>query len=328
MESIRSLTEVKGLIRGDPYFELDASLFQLMQDRLPDWADHVEAAWRLQFDKSPNHVWTPQGLEVRPALMGILNVTPDSFSDGGRFLTPGDALQGAMSMLEQGADMIDVGGESSRPFSEPVSMEEEVRRVIPVITGLRSITNLPISIDTMKKGVARKALEAGASMINDISGLRDPEMASLAAEFDVPVVIMHMRGTPKDMQSQVRYDDVVREVVDELNLSAVAAMQQGVKRDRIILDPGIGFGKTARDNLEIINRLREFRCLGYPILLGASRKSFIGKTLGTNEHSRLEGSLAVASMAMCNGADIIRVHDVLETLRTLRMMVAMQNLTI
>lgn len=325
---IEGLVDIRGRSRNDPYFELDCRLFQVLQEQAPEWANLVDQSVRIQHLPLGNRTWTAQDFRSRPTVMGILNVTPDSFSDGGQFIDPVSALKRAESMIEEGVDIIDVGGESTRPFSQSVDCLQEAARVIPAIRDIRSISKVHISIDSMKPEVARKALDAGADMINDVSGLRDPEMLRLAAEADVPVVIMHMRGNPKDMQSGIHFDDVIREVVDELKSMADKAIENGVKREHIILDPGIGFGKTARDNLEIVKRLREFRCLGYPLLVGASRKSFIGRALGTDETGRLAGSLAVATTCMRNGADIIRVHDVQETLRTLRMVDALDSLTI
>ncbi|MDD3399258.1 MAG: dihydropteroate synthase [Candidatus Methanomethylophilaceae archaeon] len=325
---IEGMVELKGRSRNDPYFDLDIRLFQTFQDQCPDWAERIEESVRMQFSPTSNRPWTTRDFRSRPAVMGILNVTPDSFYDGGSYLDPVSALRRAEGMIEEGVDIIDVGGESTRPFSLPVDGKDEASRVVPVIRDVRSTTGLTISVDTSKEEVARKALDAGADMINDVTGLREPGMLALASDADVPVVIMHMRGNPTDMQSGIHYDDVVREVVDELKHSADRAIEHGVKREHIILDPGIGFGKTARDNLEIVKRLRELRCLGFPLMVGASRKSFIGRALGTDDKKRLEGSLTVASTCMRNGADIVRVHDVQETIRALQMTDALESLTI
>jgi dihydropteroate synthase len=255
-------------------------------------------------------------LSSRTHIMGILNVTPDSFSDGGRFHRFEDAVAQGMRMVQEGADIIDVGGESTRPGSDPVTLEEELFRVIPVISLLAQRTEVPVSIDTYKSEVARRALDAGAQMINDISALRfDPEMKKIAGEYQVPVVLMHIKGTPKDMQKDPRYDDVVGEVRGYLQESILIAEQAGMDKERIIIDPGIGFGKRLADNLNILKNLREFSILGCPILIGCSRKSFIGKILDLPVGERLEGSLAALALAVMNGANIVRVHDVKESKR-------------
>ena len=216
-------------------------------------------------------------------------------------------------MAETGADIIDVGGESTRPGSAPVSAEEEIERVVPVIKELRSKINIPISIDTSKPEVARAALEAGAGIINDVTGLADDNMARLAAEKGVPVIIMHMQGNPRTMQDEPDYDDVVDDIIDYFKERIAIAEEHGMARPSIIIDPGIGFGKTLEHNLEIIRRLAEFKILGLPIMVGPSRKSFIGKIQGANADGRLEGSLAAAIVSAMKGADIVRVHDVKET---------------
>jgi dihydropteroate synthase len=255
-------------------------------------------------------------LSSRTHVMGILNVTPDSFSDGGRFHRFEDAVAQGMRMVQEGADIIDVGGESTRPGSDPVTLEEELFRVIPVITALAQKTEVPVSIDTYKSEVARRALDAGAQMINDISALRfDPEMKKIAGQYQVPVALMHIKGTPKDMQKDPHYDDVIAEVGDYLQESMRIAEQAGIDRERIIIDPGIGFGKRLQDNLNILKNLSEFSILGCPILIGCSRKSFIGKILNLPVGERLEGSLAALAVAVMNGANIVRVHDVKESKR-------------
>jgi len=244
-------------------------------------------------------------------LMGILNITPDSFSDGGKFMGAEKALAEARKMIEDGADIIDIGGESSRPGSEPVPAAEEIKRVIPVIERLANETQIPISIDTTKALVARRALLAGASMINDISGLRfDPEMAGVAAEHKVPLCSMHLKGTPKTMQENPIYSDLMGEVLDYLEEGLAIAKKAGILTEKIVVDPGIGFGKTVDDNLTILKRLKELKILGRPILVGLSRKSMIGKVLDLPVEERLEGTAAAAAVAIRNGADIIRVHDV------------------
>lgn len=258
-----------------------------------------------------------------PLTMGILNVTPDSFSDGGSFLDHEVALRQGTKLVDEGADILDIGGESTRPYSQPVDVEEELRRIIPVIEGLSKL-GTPISVDTRKPKVAERALEAGATIINDISGLRDPEMIEVAASADAAVVIMHMLGTPETMQEAPVYQDVVSDIFHYLEGRCEAALEGGIDASRIVVDPGIGFGKSVEDNLTLMRGLREFRCLGHPVLVGASRKGFIGKILDTGIDQRLEGGLAVASVSVMNGADIVRTHDVKETARTLRMASALR----
>jgi len=260
--------------------------------------------------------WRELNPDGRVLIMGILNVTPDSFSDGGRFLSPDAAVKRALIMEKEGADIIDVGGESSRPGAEPVPVEEELRRVIPVLERLRGKLRIPISIDTTKAEVAEAALRAGASIVNDISALRfDPAMASVVAEFGAGLVLMHMLGTPKTMQQDPHYEDVVREVREFLAERALYAQSQGIPREAIAVDPGIGFGKTVEHNLELLRRLPELVELGFPVLVGPSRKSFIGAILGLGVEERLEGTLAACAVAVVRGADILRVHDVREVRR-------------
>jgi dihydropteroate synthase len=249
----------------------------------------------------------------RPYIMAILNVTPDSFSDGGHYFNIDRAVKHAKMMAAEGADIIDIGGESSRPGSEPVLLEKELERVIPVIKALSKEIDIPISIDTYKAEVAKEALNAGASIINDISGLRfDPLMAKVAAEAGCPVIIMHMKGTPRDMQKRPVYKDVVKEITAFFKERISFAVKNGIKKNKIIIDPGIGFGKTVVHNLEIIKRLKEFRKLGVPILIGPSRKSFIGRILNADVDKRLEGTAAAVAIGIANGANIVRVHDVKE----------------
>jgi dihydropteroate synthase len=243
--------------------------------------------------------------------MGILNVTPDSFSDGGLFLKPDRAVARGLELLSQGADIIDIGGESARPGSDPVSLEEERKRVLPVIKELRKKTDRLISIDTTKSGVARAALEAGADIINDISGLRfDPAMISLAAESRVPVIVMHMLGRPKTMQDNPCYDDVVSEVKDFFEERIESLKSRGIAREHIIIDPGIGFGKRQEDNLALLNNLASFQELDRPLLVGTSRKSFLGRILDLEADQRLEGTISSSLLSVINGAHILRVHDV------------------
>lgn len=256
---------------------------------------------------------------ARTLVMGVLNVTPDSFSDGGWFLDPERALTRALDMVEQGADIIDIGGESSRPGSEPVGAEEELARVLPVVEALRRATDAPISVDTTKAQVARRALEAGADIVNDITALGgDPEMAEVVAEQGAGLVLMHMRGKPKTMQQAPHYLDAVGEIEDYLRYRIEGARAAGVDLEQICVDPGIGFGKRLEDNLALIAAGWRLRRLGTPVLLGMSRKSFIG-TL-SNElppSERLEGSLAAAAAGALLGADIVRAHDVGATRRAL-----------
>lgn len=251
--------------------------------------------------------------------MGVLNVTPDSFSDGGLYLNPERALEQARRMAEEGADLIDVGGESTRPGAEPVSPDEELRRVLPVIERLRTEVSLPISIDTTKAVVAAAALEAGAEIVNDVSaGTADPEMLPLIGRFGVGVIFMHRQGDPRSMQIRPRYGDVVAEVRQHLATRMEAALGAGIRWESIAVDPGIGFGKTVTHNLELLANLRTLVGLGVPVVVGVSRKSFLGDVLGLPVHSRTEGTLAASLLAVAEGARIVRVHDVLPTVRALR----------
>jgi len=250
-------------------------------------------------------------LDERTHLMGILNVTPDSFSDGGLYTDPDNAISHGIELASQGADIVDIGGESTRPGSKPLPVDEELRRVIPVIEALSERVEIPISIDTYKSSVAEKAIEAGAEMINDISGLKcDRKVADVAATYDVPVVLMHIRGTPEVMQLDVDYDCLLTEIMEYLEQGIEIAEGAGIDAGQIIIDPGIGFGKSAEDNLKIIRHLAELKSLGKPILVGPSRKSFIGKILNAPVDQRDEGTLASISAAIMNGANILRVHDV------------------
>ncbi len=259
-------------------------------------------------------------------LMGIVNVTPDSFSDGGRYLDPELAIRHARALADDGADILDVGGESTRPGSEPVTAEEELRRVLPVIETLVKDGAAAISIDTTKPEVADACLQAGAHIVNDISGLRNHAMREVAARHGAAVVIMHMQGTPKTMQQAPHYTDVVHDVAAYLQAQAALAREAGI-RD-IAIDPGIGFGKTVAHNLEILARLREFAALGYPLLLGPSRKSFLGKLPGAAvDERRLEGTIAACVVAALNGASVLRVHDVAECKRALRVVDAIRAAT-
>jgi dihydropteroate synthase len=247
-----------------------------------------------------------------PVLMGILNVTPDSFSDGGEFFSADAAVAQAGRMLDEGAHVVDIGGESTRPGSDPVSLEEELHRVMPVIRGiLEARPGVLISIDTYRASTAEAALDAGAQIVNDVSALGNPEMAALIAERGCPVVLMHMLGEPKSMQQDPRYEDVVREVRDFLAARAERAVAAGVPEENIVLDPGIGFGKTLQHNLELLNNLDALVRLGFPVLVGTSRKSFLGKILGSDDtKSRLFGTVASTVLAYERGATLFRVHDV------------------
>lgn len=266
-------------------------------------------------------------LSKRTHIMGVLNRTPDSFSDGGLFMDEKAAIDRIYRMVSEGADIIDIGGESTRPGAEPVSIDEELERTIPVIKAVAGKIDIPVSIDTYKPEVARAALKNGAAMINDITGLRGGNrMAKVAAEFDVPVIVMHIRNTPRTMQQDIHYTSLIDDILASLEESADLAVKAGVAGDRIIIDPGIGFGKTTEHNLEILNRLESFRVLKRPILIGVSRKSFIVNTLkksgiideNTNAGGRLMGTAASAAISIIKGANILRVHDVKEMVQIAR----------
>jgi dihydropteroate synthase len=264
--------------------------------------------------------WT---LGRRTVILGVLNVTPDSFYDGGKFLNAGEAISRGLEMVEDGADWIDIGGQSSRPGALPVTLEEELKRVVPVVEALAK-KGVTVSVDTTKAEVARQALKAGAEIINDISALEaDPDMARVCATTGAPVVLMHMRGTPETMQKDVKYNDLTSEVFNYLSGQVAYAESCGIDEERIIIDPGIGFAKSAEGNLELIKNLAEFKTLGRPILVGASRKSFIGAVLGGGSApasaERLGGSLAIGAIAVQNGAHILRVHDVKEMAQVVKL---------
>lgn len=261
-----------------------------------------------------------QTLELgeRTLVMGVLNVTPDSFSDGGKFFRTEDAAKAAMAMQRAGADILDIGAESTQPGSLGISVSEELGRLLPVLRSLRGRLKIPISIDTQKASVAESALAAGAEIINDISGLRqDPRIAEVAAKFHAPLILMHMRGTPRTMQKKPFAKDVVRDVMGGLRESAATALRAGVRKSQIILDPGIGFGKSFAQNYELLARLPELARLGYPLLVGSSRKGFLGATLARNgkilpANERIWGTAASVAVSILNGAHIVRVHDVQE----------------
>jgi dihydropteroate synthase len=251
----------------------------------------------------------------RSYVMGILNVTPDSFSDGAKFFDLDDAIKYGMKMAEQGADIIDVGGESTRPGADPISADEEIQRTVPLIRELSKRTDIPLSIDTTKADVARKALDAGAKIINDISALRaDPGMVNVAGSYKASVVLMHMLGSPKTMQQNICYDSIIDDITEFLKERVDFAINNGVERKKIIIDPGIGFGKSIEnDNFEIIRKMRKFGSLGLPVLVGPSRKAFIGRLLNADVDKRDIGTLAAVSIAIHNGANIVRVHNVPQT---------------
>ena len=259
----------------------------------------------------------------RSLVMGILNVTPDSFSDGGAHLKKEDAVRKAMQMVDEGADIVDVGGESTRPGASPVSVDEEKHRVLPVLKELIPSLSIPVSIDTRHHEVASAAAALGASIVNDVSALKDPGMIAVARENRMAAVLMHMQGEPGTMQQAPFYEDVVGDSLLLLDERMSAATNMGLAREQMIIDPGIGFGKAVEHNLEIIRRLREYRCLGRPVMIGASRKSFVRKTVGAER--LLEGSLAAAAAAVMNGAKIVRVHDVKETKALVTMLDAVRS---
>ena len=256
-------------------------------------------------------------LGKRTQIMGIINVTPDSFSRDGlicknkNYTSAAVAL--ALKMIQEGADLIDVGGESTRPGSRPVSIEEEINRVVPVIEKLKARTRTPISIDTYKREVAEAALKAGASIVNNIRGVKpDPALLKIVKKFNAAIVLMHIRGTPQTMQKRIHYKNLIREIISALQKSVENCLEIGIKSDKLLIDPGIGFGKTAEHNLEILHRLKDFEILKRPILIGPSRKSFIGKVLDKKVDDRLFGTAAAVSAGILNGAHIVRVHDVRE----------------
>ncbi|MEN8136690.1 MAG: dihydropteroate synthase [Thermodesulfobacteriota bacterium] len=258
-------------------------------------------------------------------VMGILNVTPDSFSDGGRFVSETAIIAQVGNMIDNGADIIDIGGESSRPFAKPVTLEEETARVLPTIVAIRKEFSIPISIDTTKAAVARQALQAGANIVNDISALRaDPKMGDLILESDSPVVLMHMQGTPGNMQKDPKYADVIGEIHDFLQERIEWTQSLGINKDNIIVDPGIGFGKTLEHNLTILKHLDQFKSLGCQVLLGHSRKAFIGKILGCEVDNRDTATAIVSALSCLKNIDIIRVHDVDKTVQAIKMATAIE----
>jgi len=283
-----------------------------------------------------NLSWNSHSLEIgkRTLVMGVLNITPDSFSDGGIFFNFDDAVSQGEKLARDGADIIDIGGESTRPFSDPVSVEDEIKRVVPVIEKLSKHVSIPISIDTTKAKVARAALEAGASIVNDVGALRfDPDMASVVSEFGVPVILMHMLGTPKTMQDFPKYDNLIKEIKLFLADAIKRAEKNGIPKNNVIIDPGIGFGKTVEHNLLLIKHLDEFSSFNVPVLIGSSRKAFIRKILKdeTGQDIRPDlpivetGTQATIAAAILNGAHIVRVHDVANTCATVKIADAIKH---
>ena len=254
----------------------------------------------------------------QPAVMGVLNVTPDSFSDGGRFAAAEEAVRHAVQMADAGAAIIDVGGESTRPGAAEVGEQEELDRVLPVVEAVRRETDVPVSVDTSKPGVMRDAVAAGAAMINDVFALQADGALEAAAELQVPVCLMHMQGTPRTMQREPRYDDVVAEVSEFLAARVRKCTESGLPEDLVVIDPGFGFGKTPAHNVELLANLRQLQAVGRPILIGVSRKSTLGEISGRDVNRRLPASLAAAVMAVAAGASIVRAHDVPETVDALR----------
>jgi dihydropteroate synthase len=269
----------------------------------------------MDIQRPPTSVWRIRGGELplggRTQIMGIVNVTPDSFSDGGRYLDPSAAVDQALKLVEEGADLLDIGGESTRPGAPPVSLSDELQRVIPVIERLARETTVPLSVDTTKAEVARQALQAGAHIVNDISGLQfDPEMVPVCRDFEAGVVCMHIQGTPQTMQLQPHYDDVVREIGDYFQQRATELLAAGLTAEQLVWDPGVGFGKTAEHNLDILSHVAAFRVLGRPVLIGHSRKRFLQRVLGRPVDERLFGTVGVSLALAAQGVDFLRVHDV------------------
>jgi dihydropteroate synthase len=261
----------------------------------------------------------------RPVVMGVLNVTPDSFSDGGSYTDGEQALARALRMVEEGAGILDIGGESTRPGAAAVSVQEEIRRVAPLIEGLAKRVNVPISIDTSKRAVIAAALDAGASIINDVRALREPGALALAARSDAGICLMHMQGEPRTMQQEPRYDDVVTEVAAFLRARVDACVAHGVSRERLLIDPGIGFGKRLEHNLALLAALPELSGLGLPLMVGVSRKSMLGQLTGRAVEERLAGGIALAAAAVLAGASVVRVHDVRETVDAVKAAAALRE---
>jgi len=309
------------LMMGTPsQYERVKKKLQNQPFQLPKLAEEIDETIQNYYN-TPSLPWDNDGCEI----MGVLNVTPDSFYDGGEYNRVEEAVERGISMAEEGADIIDIGGESTRPGSKRISVEEELDRILPVIEELDRRLDVLISVDTYKPEVAEKSVEAGADIINDVFGLRKEGMAEKIGELDVPIIIMHMQGTPKNMQNSPEYENVIDDIVSYFYERIKFAKKHEINEENIILDPGIGFGKSLDHNLEIIRRLDEFCSLGYPILLGASRKSFLGKILNKEAEDRLYGSLAVSSLAVQKGASILRVHDVVENKDVVQTVEALEN---
>jgi len=309
---LRRVTQLPDPPGGAQFYVWGADL-----TRFPEARPHGPGGliWLPDAPPPPSLAPCPLGTTVfsweRPYLMGVLNVTPDSFSDGGQFFAQSQALTQAQALLAAGVDLIDIGGESSRPGAAPVSVEEELSRVLPVIQELRAQSTIPISVDTTKPEVAQAALAVGADLINDISAGADPTMFPLLAGYTCPIVLMHMQGQPRTMQLQPHYDEVVDEVYEFFLERIQAAQAAGIARERLWLDPGIGFGKTVAHNLTLLRRLGEFQSLGCPLLIGTSRKRFIGTILyQPDPQARLWGTAATVALSIAQGAQVIRVHDV------------------
>lgn len=260
----------------------------------------------------------------KPRVMGIVNVTPDSFSDGGKFNTTEKAIAHAIQLVEEGADILDIGGESTRPGATPVPLDEELKRVIPVIEGLRDV-GVPLSIDTYKPQVMQAAITAGADIVNDVCALREPQALEIVATSQAGVCLMHMQGRPQTMQADPQYDDVVSEVRDFLKDRLDAAVQAGIDRSRIVLDPGFGFGKRTAHNLTLLNHLNDIQILGLPLLIGLSRKSVLGQVVGSSVDERIHASIAASVVSVMKGANIVRVHDVKPTIDALKIVQAVMN---
>lgn len=313
--------------KWDLVFSFSEALRQRLQKEATGFTEMKELKELLENISTNSWVYSARDREQkidRPLIMGILNITPDSFSDGGQYFSEESAYVHAMEMLEAGADIIDIGGESTRPGSEPVSIDEEWRRISGVIERLIKKEQAIISVDTYKSDIAHRALGSGVHIINDISGLTfDPTMAKVVADASAPVILMHIKGTPRNMQENPLYQNLMEEVYGFLHQQCRFARQNGI--DQIIVDPGIGFGKRPEDNYELIRRLGEFKALGYPVLLGASRKSYIGYGLKNAQADRKIASITSALHGILNGASIVRVHDVEETRQAIQMADAIQN---
>lgn len=308
-------------------FSLSHSALKKFQNQITSFRELDELTRLLRNVSLDRWYYTSQNKEWkidRTLIMGILNITPDSFSDGGKYFDEESALTHGLGMLEAGADIIDIGGESTRPGSMPVSIEEEWRRISGIVNRLLKEEQVMLSVDTYKSGIARRALESGAHIINDISGLTfDPAMTRLIADYRVPVILMHIKGTPRNMQKDPSYQNLMDEVYDFLRRQCRLAEENGISQ--IIVDPGMGFGKRPEDNYELIRRIGEFKSLGYPLLLGSSRKSFIGFGLKDPQADRTVGSITSAIYAILNGANIVRVHDVDETRQAIQMINSIEN---